>query len=204
MIIKDTIQRIGARQTFRKFGAIIEPWTQPGTVYLVQEGVVLIRQTCDEAENFSERRLAIERKGPGMLINAVEAWRERPYRYSAKAATPVTCLSCDASILKSVIKRQGKMFEALEELLDEADRTATTFGEQLGRMMFMGAAERTRLVMEEAGVEVGPGGLSRAMVGELAGISREMVRQALLSLESEGEIKRVNGSLVVAERSRRH
>jgi|GEM_PF-3903291 len=71
-------------------------------------------------------------------------------------------------------------------------------------MMFMGAAERTRLVMEEAGVMVGPGGLSRAMVGELAGISREMVRRAFLSLEDEGEIRRENGKLVLAQRSRNH
>jgi|GEM_PF-4080709 len=132
MIIKETIQRIGIRQTFGRYRSIIEPWTRPGTVYLVQQGVVLIRQTCDEAESFSERRLAIEHKGEGMLINAVEAWRERPYRYSAKAATGVTCLCCDATVLKSVIERQGKVFEAFEELLEEADRTATTYGDQLG------------------------------------------------------------------------
>lgn len=187
--LSDVAKQVQQR-SFRPGDYITLEGEQPDILFFVLLGRVRLSCTAPDGR---EQILAMA--GSGSMVNAVSLFDEHPNLATARAMSPVTCLTLCRTDLLDLIDRHPKLARAALRDLASQLRDLVVLVEDLA---FRSVRERLarQLLREASG---GMAELTHQELAERTGTVREIAGRALRQLAQEGLVRLARGRVTVLD-----
>ncbi len=187
--LSDVAKQVQQR-SFRPGDFIIFEGEQPDILFFVLHGRVRLSRTAADGR---EQILAMA--GSGSMVNTVSLFAEHPNLATARAMSPVTCLTLSRMDMLDLIDRHPRLARAVLRDLSIQLRDLVVLVEDLA---FRSVRERlARQLLREA--NEGMAELTHQELAERTGTVREIAGRALRQLAQEGLVRLARGRVTVLD-----